>query len=179
MGVSLGGCAALKASGCTILAVVDVVEGGLGEKEMSVSNVVEVGVDVLLSVENSRRANSAVAPRFTSAGGQAVKAPAFRISLPPSHFPQDIPIAAVMAEDAVAVQTTVAEHSTLRCVASTGDKYRCTVDEAHPGWADLVHGYATRADKDESNCFRHALLSADGTAVVTYNEDLILRTFAV
>ncbi|KEQ72610.1 hypothetical protein M436DRAFT_20651, partial [Aureobasidium namibiae CBS 147.97] len=84
-----------------------------------------------------------------------------------------------MAEAAVAVETAVAEQSTLRCVASTGDKYRCTVDEAHPGWADLVHGHATRADKDESNCFRHALLSADGTAVVTYNEDLILRTFAV
>ncbi|KAG9644277.1 hypothetical protein KCU86_g13877, partial [Aureobasidium melanogenum] len=67
----------------------------------------------------------------------------------------------------------------LRCVASTGDTYRCTVDEAHPGWAEQTRGLATRADKNESNCFRHALLSADGTAVVTYNEDLILRTFAV
>ncbi|KAH0268074.1 hypothetical protein KCU91_g9653, partial [Aureobasidium melanogenum] len=67
----------------------------------------------------------------------------------------------------------------LRCVASTGDTYRCTVDEAHPGWAEETRGLATRADKNESNCFRHALLSADGTAVVTYNEDLILRTFAV
>ncbi|CAD0086177.1 unnamed protein product, partial [Aureobasidium vineae] len=78
-----------------------------------------------------------------------------------------------MAEDAVGKQTS------LRCVASTGDTYRCTVDEAHPGWADQVHGLATRADKNESNCFRHALLSSDGTAVVTYNEDLILRTFAL
>jgi hypothetical protein len=84
-----------------------------------------------------------------------------------------------MPEDAVIVESAVAKQSTLRCVASTGDKYRCTVDEAHPGWADQVHGFATRADKHESNCFRHALLSADGTAVVTYNEDLILRTFAV
>lgn len=139
---------------------------------------VEVRVDVLLSVENSRRANSAVAPRFTSAGSQAVKAPP-SASLPPSLFLQNPSIAKVMAEDAVAVEATVAQQSTLRCVASTGDKYRCTVDEAHPGWADFVHGYATRADKDESNCFRHALLSSDGTAVVTYNEDLILRTFAV
>ncbi|KAI4727441.1 hypothetical protein E4T49_04726 [Aureobasidium sp. EXF-10728] len=78
-----------------------------------------------------------------------------------------------MAED------TVAQETSLRCVASTGDTYCCTVDEAHPGWADQVHGLATRADKNESNCFRHALLSSDGTAVVTYNEDLILRTFAV
>jgi hypothetical protein len=84
-----------------------------------------------------------------------------------------------MAEDTVTAEAAVAKQSTLRCVASTGDKYRCTVDDAHPGWAEEVHGFATRADKDESNCFRHALLSADGTAVVTYNEDLILRTFAV
>jgi hypothetical protein len=85
----------------------------------------------------------------------------------------------VMAADAVKAEAAVAKQSNLRCVASTGEKYRCTVDDAHPGWADQVHGHATRADKDESNCFRHALLSADGTAVVTYNEDLILRTFAV
>lgn len=84
-----------------------------------------------------------------------------------------------MAEDTVAAEAAVAEQSSLRCVASTGDKYRCTVDEAHPGWADQVHGLATRPQKDESNCFRHALLSSDGTALVTYNEDLILRTFAV
>lgn len=84
-----------------------------------------------------------------------------------------------MVEDTVTTEDTIANQSTLRCVASTGDKYRCSVDEAHPGWAHLVHGYATRADKDESNCFRHALLSSDGTAVITYNEDLILRTFAV
>lgn len=117
---------------------------------------------------------------FTSAGGQAVKAPAFRISFRSSlHFPQNIPVAGTMAEEAVAVESAVGTRSTLRCVASTGDIYRCTVDEAHPGWAHLVHGHATRADKDESNCFRHALLSSDGTAVITYNEDLILRTFAV
>jgi hypothetical protein len=84
-----------------------------------------------------------------------------------------------MAAEAVTAGAAVAKQPTLRCVASTGDKYRCTVDDAHPGWADQVHGFATRADKDESKCFRHALLSADGTAVVTYNEDLILRTFAV
>lgn len=84
-----------------------------------------------------------------------------------------------MAEDIVTVEAAVARQPVLRCVASTGDTYRCTVDEAHPGWADQTRGLATRADKNESNCFRHALLSADGTAVVTYNEDLILRTFAV
>ncbi|KAG9526414.1 hypothetical protein KCU93_g5500, partial [Aureobasidium melanogenum] len=80
-----------------------------------------------------------------------------------------------MAQDIAAAET----QQKLRCVASTGDTYRCTVDEAHPGWAEQTRGLATRADKNESNCFRHALLSADGTAVVTYNEDLILRTFAV
>jgi hypothetical protein len=93
------------------------------------------------------------------------------------HISANILIA--MAEDTVTAEAAVAKQSSLRCVASTGDRYRCTVDDAHPGWADQVHGFATRADKDESNCFRHALLSADGTAVVTYNEDLILRTFAV
>ncbi|KAK6008163.1 hypothetical protein QM012_000066 [Aureobasidium pullulans] len=81
-----------------------------------------------------------------------------------------------MAQDVVTPPDT---QQKLRCVASTGDTFRCTVDEAHPGWADQTRGLATRADKNESNCFRHALLSADGTAVVTYNEDLILRTFAV
>jgi hypothetical protein len=78
-----------------------------------------------------------------------------------------------MAEAAVEPQPT------LLCAGSTGDTYRCTVDYAHPGWADAVYGAATIAHKQESNCFRHALLSSDGTAVVTYNEDLILRTFAV
>ncbi|KAH0382438.1 hypothetical protein KCU92_g6205, partial [Aureobasidium melanogenum] len=80
-----------------------------------------------------------------------------------------------MAQDIATAET----QQKLRCVASTGDTYCCTVDEAHPGWADQTRGLATRADKNESNCFRHALMSADGTAVVTYNEDLILRTFAV
>jgi hypothetical protein len=108
-------------------------------------------------------------------GGQSSS---FRISFRPCTFCKT-PIDEVMAEDAVAAVVAVAEQSSLRCVASTGDKYRCTVDEAHPGWADQVHGLATRPQKDESNCFRHALLSSDGTAVVTYNEDLILRTFAV
>lgn len=150
------------------------------EREMGVSDVgmKRMAVDVLLSVENSRRANRPVAPRFTSAGGRAVKAPP-SASLPPSNFPQILSIAEAMAEDTVADEAAVAQQSTLRCIASTGDKYRCTVDEAHPGWAHLVHGHAPRADRDESNCFRHALLSSDGTAVVTYNEDLILRTFAV
>jgi hypothetical protein len=99
-------------------------------------------------------------------------------SLPPFSISLQNTLIA-MAEGTVTAEAAVAKQSTLRCVASTGEKYRCTVDDAHPGWADQVHGFATRADKDESNCFRHALLSADGTAVVTYNEDLILRTFAV
>ncbi|THY18490.1 hypothetical protein D6D00_08119 [Aureobasidium pullulans] len=85
-----------------------------------------------------------------------------------------------MVEEGLATSTPAVEkQSELRCVASSGDKYRCTVDEAHPGWAEQVYGVATSLDRNESNCFRHALLSADGTAVVTYNEDLILRTFAV
>jgi hypothetical protein len=119
---------------------------------------------------------------FTSAGGLRGQSFLFRISFAPSiiiALSHNTSIASVMAEGAVPTEAAVAKQSTLRCVASTGDKYRCTVDEAHPGWAAQVHGFATRADKDESNCFRHALLSADGTAVVTYNEDLILRTFAV
>ncbi|KAG9824154.1 hypothetical protein KCU98_g2804, partial [Aureobasidium melanogenum] len=84
-----------------------------------------------------------------------------------------------MAQDIAMAEAPVSREQKLRCVASTGDTYRCTVDEAHPGWAEQTRGLATRADKNESNCFRHALLSADGTAVVTYNEDLITRTFAV
>ena len=85
----------------------------------------------------------------------------------------------MVEEGPVISAPAVQKQSELRCVASTGDKYRCTVDEAHPGWAEQVYGVATSSDKNESNCFRHALLSADGTAVVTYNEDLILRTLAV
>ncbi|CAD0048247.1 unnamed protein product, partial [Aureobasidium pullulans] len=85
-----------------------------------------------------------------------------------------------MVEEGLATSTPAVEkQSGLKCVASTGDRYRCTVDEAHPGWAEQVYGVATSLDRNESNCFRHALLSADGTAVVTYNEDLILRTFAL
>ncbi|THZ03431.1 hypothetical protein D6C95_03751 [Aureobasidium pullulans] len=85
-----------------------------------------------------------------------------------------------MVEEGLATSTTAVEkQSELMCVASTGDKYRCTVDEAHPGWTEQVYGVATSLDRNESNCFRHALLSADSTAVVTYNEDLVLRTFAV
>jgi hypothetical protein len=142
-------------------------------------------VDVLLSVENSRRCSArcrSLSRPFTSAGGSRGQSFLVRISFAPSSFialSHNTPTARVMSEDAVSNGAVVAKHSALRCVASTGDKYRCTVDEAHPGWADQVHGFATRADKNESNCFRHALLSADGTAVVTYNEDLILRTFAV
>lgn len=140
-----------------------------------------MAVDVLLSVENSRRANSAVAPSTIHLGrgssGQSSCLPhLFRSSL---HFPQNTSSRSIMVGDTVTTENIIANQSTVRCVASTGDEYRCTVDEAHPGWAHLVHGHATRADKDESNCFRHALLSSDGTAVITYNEDLILRTFAV
>jgi hypothetical protein len=143
-------------------------------------------VDVLLSVENSRRCSARCrslslvhSPR---PGVREVKASlSASLSRLPIllHFLTTLPTARVMSEDAVSNEVAVAKQSTFRCVASTGDNYRCTVDEAHPGWADQVHGSATRADKNESNCFRHALLSADGTAVVTYNEDLILRTFAV
>ena len=67
----------------------------------------------------------------------------------------------------------------LVCTASTGDAFRGTVEQSHPGWAQSVYGTLTPSDKGESNCFRHALLSADDAAVVTYNEDLMLRTFAV
>lgn len=71
------------------------------------------------------------------------------------------------------------ERPSISRVASTGDRFHCTVEQSHPGWAKALYGTLTPPDKNQSNCFRHALLSADGTAVVTYNEDLILRTFAV
>jgi hypothetical protein len=132
-------------------------------------------------VENSRRSWARAALSLDDSPRLGVRARSkllLSASLPPFSISLQNTLIA-MAEGTVTAEAAVAKQSTLRCVASTGEKYRCTVDDAHPGWADQVHGFATRADKDESNCFRHALLSADGTAVVTYNEDLILRTFAV
>jgi hypothetical protein len=132
-------------------------------------------------VENSRRSWARAALSLDDSPRPGVRARSKLLvsaSLPPFSISLQNTLIA-MAEGTVTAEAAVAKQSTLRCVASTGEKYRCTVDDAHPGWADQVHGFATRADKDESNCFRHALLSADGTAVVTYNEDLILRTFAV
>ena len=130
---------------------------------------------VLLSVENSRRHSAVETLGRGERRGQSSR-----------HFSSAVPRLKPfyrnddMVEEGLATSTTAVEkQSELMCVASTGDKYRCTVDEAHPGWAEQVYGVATSLDRNESNCFRHALLSADGTAVVTYNEDLILRTFAV
>lgn len=130
-----------------------------------------------LVVENSRKSRA-----FSTLGrglrGQSSCVSLFRTSANAGkkHLCQDN-----MSEQAAAAATeaSVDKQPALICVASTGDKYRCTVEQAHPGWAESVYGVLSPADKGESNCFRHALLSADATAVVTYNEDLILRTFAV
>lgn len=87
-----------------------------------------------------------------------------------------------MSEASIAGESTPGDQSerpSISCVASTEDRFHCTVEQSHSGWAKALYGTLAPPDKNQSNCFRHALLSADGTAVVTYNEDLILRTFAV
>jgi telomerase Cajal body protein 1 len=58
------------------------------------------------------------------------------------------------------------------CVATTGDKYSKTF----PKW----RGISNRNDRtDESNLFREAQFSGDGTTIVTYSEDQHLRTFVL
>jgi len=65
-----------------------------------------------------------------------------------------------------------------RCIASTGESFCGTVANTN---IDLdsapTHG-RTQPDA-ESNCFRSAELSADGSTVLTLNEDQRLRTFVL
>lgn len=65
-----------------------------------------------------------------------------------------------------------------KCLASTGDTYNGTVAECErraDEHSDNIPSYAG----SESNCFRSAQWSADGTTILTHNEDWRLRTFVL
>ncbi|KAF1349112.1 hypothetical protein BDV97DRAFT_355035 [Delphinella strobiligena] len=63
------------------------------------------------------------------------------------------------------------------CIASTGKTFCKSIASCHPEREyDNGSTHRYRVD-DESNCFRSAQLSADGSTVVTYSEDLVYRSF--
>lgn len=63
------------------------------------------------------------------------------------------------------------------CIASTGKTFRKSIAACHPEKRDDNGGAHRYRVDDESNCFRSAQLSADGSTVVTYSEDLVYRSF--
>lgn len=69
-------------------------------------------------------------------------------------------------------------HFLPRCIASTGKTFSISLAETHQQ-RDFISSSGYRQDGLESNCFRGAQLSADGSTVVTYSEDLIHRSFVL
>lgn len=63
------------------------------------------------------------------------------------------------------------------CIASTGKTFCKSIAACHPEGKDDNGGTHRYRVDDESNCFRSAQLSADGSTVVTYSEDLVYRSF--
>jgi len=64
------------------------------------------------------------------------------------------------------------------CIASTGQQFCGTVAETNKDFLQAVsHGRVSSGA--ESNCFRSAQLSADGSTILTYNEDLRMRTYVL
>nr|POE71834.1 guanine nucleotide-binding protein negative regulator 1 [Quercus suber] len=60
------------------------------------------------------------------------------------------------------------------CLATTGDKFCRAIAETQP---TLPHRNRGRDQGKESNFFREAQFSADGTTIITHNEDQCLRTY--
>lgn len=63
------------------------------------------------------------------------------------------------------------------CIASTGEAFCKSIAACHPEGKDDNGSTRRYRVDDESNCFRSAQLSADGSTVVTYSEDLVYRSF--
>ncbi|KAI9836364.1 MAG: hypothetical protein M1819_001393 [Sarea resinae] len=84
-------------------------------------------------------------------------------------------------------------HPLPRCVATTGPRYRCTVADsarrdaaerrasaaAATGKLDDGIGEEILSTHQESNFFKNAQWTPDGTCIVTNSEDNVLRTFIV
>lgn len=60
-----------------------------------------------------------------------------------------------------------------KCVATTGDTFCKTIADFHVGEPNA------RYNRSDSNHFREAQFSGDGTTIVTYSEDQCLRTFVL
>ncbi|KAL1303731.1 hypothetical protein AAFC00_007076 [Neodothiora populina] len=64
------------------------------------------------------------------------------------------------------------------CIASTGKTFCTSVAGCNPHREELFSPYpGLRQDGLQSNCFRSAQISADGSTIVTYSEDQAYRSF--
>jgi len=68
--------------------------------------------------------------------------------------------------------------SSASCIASTGNQFCGTVAETNKDLSSAVSTGRVSSGA-ESNCFRSAQLSADGSTILTYNEDLRMRTYVL
>ena len=65
-----------------------------------------------------------------------------------------------------------------KCVAGTGDAFNKTIAEGNAARSGGRRSYG-KDSGSETNFFREAQFSADGTSIVTLNEDQCLRTFVI
>ena len=63
-----------------------------------------------------------------------------------------------------------------KCIASTGDSFSKSVLKCHAALDSIAQEH-DRYNSSESNLFRGAQFSSDGTTIVTHSEDQSLRTF--
>ncbi|KAK4544351.1 hypothetical protein LTR36_004242 [Oleoguttula mirabilis] len=63
-----------------------------------------------------------------------------------------------------------------KCLATTGTTFCKTIEQCNTAWSAQPRRHG-RDNGRESNLFREAQFSSDGTMIVTHNEDQCLRTF--
>lgn len=68
--------------------------------------------------------------------------------------------------------------SSAKCLATTGTTFCKTIEECDAAWSSRVR-HRGRNNGRESNFFREAQFSSDGTTIVTHNEDQCLRTYVL
>ncbi|KAI9801822.1 MAG: hypothetical protein M1825_003195 [Sarcosagium campestre] len=68
-------------------------------------------------------------------------------------------------------------HKQLRLLASTGTVYQCSIKESWKREARQPADVPSLGDETESNVFKSAQWTADGTSIVTSSEDDHIRTF--
>ncbi|KAK5121494.1 hypothetical protein LTR85_005327 [Meristemomyces frigidus] len=72
--------------------------------------------------------------------------------------------------------STIDTPLTAKCLATTGTAFCKSIKECSTAWSANPRRHG-RDDGRESNLFREAQFSSDGTTIVTHNEDQCLRTF--